>query len=131
MPHDNVKISIDLVPRLKKKKTTWVGFEKIGYVTFRRFWQKKKKLDLGHLQCESSLVVISGTKRAFVHFFEIKSSLDVQKVRQASCIMGRKAVGGGGGPFHCTQKSTCSSLWECLDISSNSSTREGGTSSML
>lgn len=31
---------------------------------------------------------------------------------------------GGKNPLHCTQESTCSALWECLDISSNGSAWE-------
>lgn len=40
------------------------------------------------------------------------STLDRQTCRQGA---------GGGKPLHCTQESTCSALWECLDISSNGS----------
>lgn len=53
------------------------------------------------------------------------SILDRQKGRQAGSS--READGWWwwvGGGVHCTQESTCSALWECLDISSNSSAWE-------
>lgn len=45
-----------------------------------------------------------------------------QTERQAGRQQHREREGGGG--LHCTQESTCSALWECLDISSNSSAWE-------
>lgn len=55
------------------------------------------------------------------------SAPDRQKERQA----GRERE--EEKPLHCTQESTCSALWECLDISSNGSARgkKGKVISML
>lgn len=47
---------------------------------------------------------------------------DRKKGRQAG--RQRQGEGGGKNPLHCTQESTCSALWECLDISSNGSAWE-------
>lgn len=49
------------------------------------------------------------------------SILDRQAGRQTA--VERRIVGWGGGVLS-TQESTCSALWECLDISSNSSAWE-------
>ena len=49
-----------------------------------------------------------------------------QTDRKASgqAAAGRGRGRGGKTLLHCTQESTCSALWECLDISSNGSAWE-------
>ena len=56
---------------------------------------------------------------------------DRKKGRQQQMEGGRG--GGRKNPLHCTQESTCSALWECLDISSNDSAweKKEKSSSML
>lgn len=53
-----------------------------------------------------------------------------EREREKQAATGR---GRGEKPLHCTQESTCSALWECLDISSNGSAweKKEKSSSML
>lgn len=92
-----------------------------GWFCCRRQERNPNKTDISHWQWPRMNCMVMSMMLFFPR--QCVSTLDRQTDRwnkKREAALRRR----GGKPLHCTQESTCSALWECLDISSNSSAWE-------